>query len=168
MKINLWPTTIAVEKLSKDFCFEVFNNFAIADDKEWNKFLTPEHERELLNVVSSNFGESFKIVEGWMRIVPPNGKNSFDIHSDSHYGGDLIGVICIAGDEAVGGSLTLFDPAWRNPQRISDDVRPNTFNHVEDFEIGKFIIFPANVWHSVSSYYGISNRLTLNLVFKAA
>ena len=166
MKIDLWPTTIAVEHFPKDFCLEVVSNFAIADDKEWDKVLTESQVKMILAAASQNFGTEYEVIDGWVRIVPPGGNNDFEIHSDSHYGGDLVGVLFVQGDQDAGGNLTMFDPAWRNPQRVSDSVNPNVNKYVNQFEVGKFIMFPADVWHSVSPYYGSTKRITLNLVLK--
>lgn len=166
MKIDLWPTTIVTEQFPNDFCLEIMNNFAITNNKEWSEVLTDLQIKMILESVSQNFQGEYEIIDGWIRISPPNGNNDFEIHSDSHYGGDLIGVLCIAGEEGTGGNLTLFDPAWRNPQRVSDTVNPNVNKYIQPFEIGRFVVFPSNVWHSVSAYQGSVNRVTLNLVIK--
>lgn len=166
MKIDLWPTTIAVEQFPIDFCLETVSNFAINNDKEWDKVLSESQIKMILTAVSQNFDSHYEIVDGWVRTVPPNGNNDFEIHSDSHYGGELVAVLFVAGDQGVGGNLILFDPSWKNPQRVSDSVNPNVNKYVHSFAVGKFIVFPSNVWHSVSPYYGKSNRVTLNLVLK--
>lgn len=166
MKFDLWPTTIAVEHFPLDMCVDILNKYSEVNDKEWCNVITEEQSKMLLSAVESNFGKPAEIIEGWIRFVPPGGNNDFELHSDSHYGGDLVGVFNVMGDEGCGGNLVLYDPAWRNPQRVSDDVNPNALKHVEEFKVGKFTMFPGNVWHLVSTYTGTSKRLTLNLVIK--
>ena len=160
MILNLFPTKVVIEQLSEDRVLELATTFAETDNKDWANLDIPLND--VLDIASRTYGGSFEVVEGWVR----SGYNNFDIHCDNHYGNQLVCVVQLYGEEGSGGDLVLYDPAWRNPQYVSDTVNPNTVDHTVNFKIGQVIVFPADVWHRVTNYTGKITRITLNLMIR--
>lgn len=161
-ELNLWPTTVYQIDVDKMYCEHVFleivNNTALD--------ITPEEmvtlgSYDILLDLLAPVG-NVTIVDAWIRYSNSS-TDDFEIHCDSHKGSDYIGVLWLTGDDQSGGDLTIYDPSWRNPQHLRREEN-QTYNLKKQFkfEIGKFIIFPSNVWHSVSKYIGHGPRASLN------
>lgn len=160
MILNLFPTKVLIHQLPSDRVLELVSSFAEYDRKDWESLGVPFND--ILDIVASEYGGSYEIVDGWIR----NGYNSFDIHCDNHYGNQLVSVVQLYGDEGKGGDLVLYDPAWRNPQWVSDTKQPDSNTYVVPFKIGQAIVFPSDVWHKVTNYTGDISRITLNLMLR--
>lgn len=160
MMLELFPTRVAIEKLPEDRVLDLATLFAELGEKDWE--LLETNLDDVLQLVSQNYGGTYEIADGWVR----SGYSSFDIHCDSHYGNQFVAVVQLYGEESAGGDLVLYDPAWRNPQYVSDSINPNTVDYTVPFVIGQVIIFPADVWHRVTNYTGGISRITLNLMIR--
>ena len=144
----------------------ILNSHISNNTKNWEDILEKRFENLLLDIVNSYYGGKHEICEGWIRTLSTKDHNDFELHSDSHYGGQLVAVFQICGDEDCGGELVLYDPSWSNPQWVSDTKNKNCNTFIVPFKMGNLIIFPSNIWHKVNSYTGQSNRVTLNLILK--
>lgn len=160
MILNLFPTKVAIEQLSEERVLELATEFAESNDKNWTNLEVPLND--IMELVSKNYGGDYEVADGWVR----SGYSSFDIHCDNHYGNQFVCVVQLYGQEDAGGDLVLYDPAWRNPQYISDSINPNTVDYTVKFKIGQVILFPADVWHKVTNYTGRISRITLNLMIR--
>lgn len=163
---NLWPTKVVIESLPLEECMIILNSHVSNNTKDWEDIVEKRFENLLLDIVNSYYGGKHEICEGWIRTLSTKDHNDFELHSDSHYGGQLVAVFQISGDEDCGGELVLYDPSWNNPQWVSDTKNKNSNTFTVPFQMGKLIVFPANVWHRVNSYTGNTNRVTLNLILK--
>lgn len=163
---NLWPTKVVIESLPLEECMFIFNSHISNNTKDWKQLIEKRFESLLLNMISSYYGGIYEICEGWIRTLSSKEHNDFELHSDSHHGGQLVAIFQIAGDEKCGGELVLYDPSWNNPQWVSDTKNKNSNTFVVPFKMGNLIIFPNNVWHKVNTYSGQTNRITLNLILK--
>jgi hypothetical protein len=163
---NLWPTKVVIESLPLEVCMSILNEHAKNDTKDWEELVDVGFNALLLSIVNSHYGGTHEICEGWIRTLSTKGHNEFELHSDSHYGSQLVAVIQVSGNEGAGGELVIYDPSWNNPQWVSDTKNKNANTFVIPFKMGNLIIFPSNVWHRVKAYFGQSNRVTLNLMLK--
>lgn len=163
---NLWPTKVVIESLPLEECMIILNSHVSNDTKDWENIVEKRFESLLLDIVNSYYGGKHEICEGWIRTLSTKDHNDFELHSDSHYGGQLVAVFQISGDEDCGGELVLYDPSWNNPQWVSDTTNRNSNTFTVPFKMGKLVVFPSNVWHRVNSYTGQTNRVTLNLILK--
>jgi hypothetical protein len=163
---NLWPTKVVIESLPLEECMIILNSHVSNNTKNWEEIVEKRFESLLLDIVNSYYGGKYEICEGWIRTLSIKEHNDFELHSDSHYGGQLVAVFQISGDNGFGGDLILYDPSWNNPQWLSDTKNKNSNTYVIPFKMGNLIIFPSNVWHKVNSYKGQNNRVTLNLILK--
>jgi hypothetical protein len=163
---NLWPTKVVIETLPLEECMLILNSHVSNSTKDWEDIVEKRFENLLLDIVNSYYGGKHEICEGWIRTLSTKEHNDFELHSDSHYGGQLVAVFQVSGDEDSGGELVLYDPSWNNPQWVSDTKNRNSNTFTVPFQMGKLIVFPANVWHRVNSYTGNTNRVTLNLILK--
>ena len=160
MMIDIFPTRIVKEHLSENEVLELATRFAEHGDKDWEKVL---YDTSIItSKVEKWFNGKYEICDGWVR----SGYSGFDIHCDSHYGNQLVCVVQLYGEEDAGGDLVLYDPAWRNPQYVSDSINPNTVDYTVKFKVGQIILFPADVWHKVTNYTGKISRITLNLMIR--
>lgn len=160
MMLDIFPTRIVLEQLSEEEVLMLASRFAEYGDKDWETVL--EDRSIITSKIEKWFSGKYEICEGWVR----NGYSGFDIHCDSHYGNQLVCVVQLYGEEGAGGDLVLYDPAWRNPQYVSDSINPNTVDYTVPFKKGQIILFPADVWHRVTNYTGKINRITLNLMIR--
>ena len=163
---NLWPTKVIIESVSIEECLLILNSYVLDGDKDWGNVLEKRFEQVILNIANDAFGSKFEICEGWIRTISTSTHNDFDIHSDSHYGGHLVAILQVSGDENNGGELVIYDPSWSNPQWVSDTKNSNSNSFTIQFKMGSLIIFPSNAWHKVKAYTGKNNRVTLNLILK--
>ena len=163
---NLWPTKLVVESIPLEECFLILNTHASSGDNDWEQILEKRFEQVILNLASKSFDGSYEICEGWIRTISTDTHNDFELHCDSHYGGHLVAVLQVSGDEDVGGELVAYDPSWSNPQWVSDTKNSNSNTFAVPFKMGNLIIFPSNVWHKVNAYHGKNNRVTMNLILK--
>lgn len=163
---NLWPTKVVIETLPLEECMIILNSHVSNNTKDWEDIVEKRFENLLLDIVNSYYGGKHEICEGWIRTLSTKDHNDFELHSDSHYGGQLVAVLQISGDEDSGGELVLYDPSWNNPQWVSDTKNRNSNTFTVPFKMGNLVVFPANVWHRVNSYTGNTNRVTLNLILK--
>ena len=163
---NLWPTKVVIDQFEESDTMEIFNNYLIGNDSDWDTLIPENLQQKLLNVIEDNYSGKYEIIDGWIRKLETDSHNEFELHSDSHYGGHLISVIQLMGDENSGGNLIIYDPAWRNPQFMSDKKTEMSNRFEIPFNPTTVIIFPSNVWHKVSEYTGKTNRLTMNLIIK--
>lgn len=160
MMIDLFPTKVIIDNIGEENVLNLAGRYAEVGDKDWEYILT-DHSL-ITNIIEQNYGGEYEIVEGWVR----SGYNSFDIHCDSHYGNQLVCVVQLYGEEGAGGDLVMYDPAWRNPQWVSDTKQADSVTHTVQFKIGQVIIFPSDVWHKVTEYKGSISRITLNLMIR--
>lgn len=163
LKLDLWPTTIYQFNIGVENC--EFLKAVIASNSVLE--IPPEDmiASGAFDVVSDclkSIGTA-TIVDAWVRTADSDSNNSFEVHCDSHKGTDHIGVLWIGGEEGMGGDLVMYDPAWRNPQKLRNEGS-QTYNHkkVFPFKIGELVIFPADVWHEIKNYYGKTERISLN------
>jgi len=163
---NLWPTKVVIESLPLEVCMSILNEHAKNDTKDWEELVDVGFNALLLSIVNSHYGGTHEICEGWIRTLSTKDHNEFELHSDSHYGSQLVAVFQVAGDEDSGGELVIYDPSWNNPQWVSDTKNENAKVFVIPFKMGTLVIFPSNVWHRVKAYTGRTNRVTLNLMLK--
>jgi hypothetical protein len=163
---NLWPTKVIIESLPLEECIAILNLHISNSTKDWEKLIEKRFESLLLDIVNNHYHGKYEICEGWIRTLSTKHHNDFELHSDSHYGGQLVAVFQISGNEASGGELVLYDPSWNNPQWVSDTNNKNSNTFTVPFKMGNLIVFPSNVWHRVNSYSGQTNRVTLNLILK--
>jgi hypothetical protein len=163
---NLWPTKVVIESVDIEKCLNVLNSYFLNSDKDWENVLDKTFQQVILDIANVAFDGKFEICEGWIRTISTSTHNDFDIHSDSHYGGHLVAVLQVSGDENCGGELVVYDPSWNNPQWVSDTNNINSNTFTIPFKMGSLIIFPSNVWHKVKAYNGKNNRNTLNLILK--
>lgn len=163
IKNSLWPTDVYQLSISKDDCD--YLNAAIASYTAQG--IPPEdmNKDNAFDIISKSISQlgRITITDVWIRTAANAVNNNFEIHCDSHKGTDYIGVLWLTGQENHGGDVTLYDPAWRNPQRLRHE-RQQTYNlkHEFKFTLGEFILFPSNVWHEVSTYTGTVERISLN------
>lgn len=162
MIYDLFPTRIAVEKLSEDFVLSLTEKYAINPSKSYKDILSDIDIKMIESLISNNYPGKYIVCDGWVR----SGYNNFDIHCDSHYGNQLVAVLQLYGDKESGGDLVLYDPSWSNPQWMSDTQNSDTNTYTFKFTMGQLIIFPSNVWHKVTEYRGKTNRITLNLMIR--
>lgn len=163
---DLWPTRVVNVDVPLELCTKIYSQHVSIQSKDYEQVLDDNDKRLLLEYVNRYYLAEYDICDGWIRTLTSKGHNNFELHCDSHYGNQLVGVLQLFGDEDNGGDIKLYDPAWRNPQWMSDTKNKNSNSFIVPFKVGQFIIFPANVWHSVETYYGESNRVTLNLMFR--
>jgi hypothetical protein len=164
-KIDLWPTTIYQSNLDIDNC-KLLQALILSNEAMG---ITPEDmiqsgEFNMVLDLIKDVGNA-TIIDAWIRLAESdhNINNSFEIHCDSHKGTDYIGILWLSGDENRGGDLMLYDPAWRNPQHLRfENQQQYNLRHRLKFKIGELILFPSNVWHEVTSYYGTEKRISLN------
>ena len=107
---NLWPTKVIIESVSIEECLLILNSYVLDGDKDWGNVLEKRFEQVILNIANDAFGSKFEICEGWIRTISTSTHNDFDIHSDSHYGGHLVAILQVSGDENNGGELVIYDP----------------------------------------------------------
>lgn len=161
MMLNLFPTPVLIDYLNEEQVLELASSFATYGEKDWEMILSDPSI--ITDKIEKHFVGKYEICDGWVR----SGYSSFDIHCDSHYGNQFVCVVQLYGEEGVGGDLVLYDPAWRNPQYMSDCLsNPNTVDYTVKFKVGQIILFPANVWHKVTEYRGSITRITLNLMIR--
>jgi hypothetical protein len=163
---NLWPTVVYQTNIGLDKCLEIRAQLAAYEAQD----IPPEDmpRQEIFGPLLEDFKDigTFDIINTWAREVEPNGKdNNFEIHCDTHHHADYIAVVWLDGEEDCGGDLMLYDPAWRNPRnpRDFDKDSRHAYRHSVKFKVGEVIMFPACVWHSVTSYTGTRTRVGLNL-----
>lgn len=162
-KLDLWPTTVYQFELDKSYC--KFLKTVIATNSAMElppEDMIPSGVFDAVVDCISTVGHA-TIVDAWVRTAEIDVPNNFEIHCDSHKGTDYIGVLWLTGDNDMGGDLVLYDPAWRNPQRLrhDDNQTCNLKQHFK-FEVGTLTLFPADVWHEVTRYNGQSERISLN------
>lgn len=162
---HLWPTKLGIYDLHDDLrCDLAARLMASSTDAlefiEQNPDINELICRVLMDYSLQNF--EVKVVEAWTRTLG-GGSNHLGLHADSHYGGTHVAVLWLTGDFGQGGDLVLYDPAWRNPQRPVDGKQASANTRTVKFEPGKIVIFPADVWHSVTEYTGCT-RIGLNVV----
>jgi hypothetical protein len=160
MLLDLFPTKVIVETLSKDIFLDLAVKYSSSDSKDWKDLLADD--LMITNIMSTYYEGKYIICDGWVR----SGHNSFNIHCDNHYGNQFVCIVQLFGDQQSGGELVLYDPSWRNPQWMSDNKQADSITHVVPFIPGQVIIFPSNVWHSVTEYSGNISRITLNLMIR--
>ena len=163
LKLELWPTTVYQFDIGFENC--EFLKAVIASNAALE--IPPEDmitsgAFDMINERINTIGPA-TIVDAWVRTADSDGNNSFEVHCDSHKGTDHIGVLWVSGEEGMGGDLVMYDPAWRNPQRLHNEGN-QTYNHkrVFTFKVGVLTIFPAEVWHEIRNYYGKTERVSLN------
>lgn len=160
---NLWPTTVYRFTFDQDTCnilHAAIVSYAAQDipPEDMNKLGLFNSVADAVAVLGN-----VTISDVWIREAASAPNNNFEIHSDSHKGTDLIGVLWLTGTEGQGGDIVLYDPAWRNPQRMRyEQQQQYNIKQKFDFKIGELILFPSNVWHEVTSYYGTEKRISLN------
>lgn len=159
--IELWPTTIIIDDVSPDTCLKIHMRHIATGSKDWEDVITQAEIDDIFRDFNN-----YEICDGWVRTLTTNSNNNFELHCDNHYGNQLVAVLQLFGEEEKGGELVLYDPAWRNPQWMSDNVNPNINKFQFPFKMGQLVIFPANVWHEVKAYHGAINRTTLNLMLR--
>jgi hypothetical protein len=123
---NLWPTKVVIETLPLEECMIILNSHVSNSTKDWEDIVEKRFENLLLDIVNSYYGGKHEICEGWIRTLSTKDHNDFELHSDSHYGGQLVAVFQISGDDESGGELVLYDPSWNNPQWVSDTKNRNS------------------------------------------
>lgn len=160
MILDLFPTRFIIEQFDENVVFDLATKFAENGSKDW-EYIVSDHSI-VTRYLTNSFGGEYEIVEGWVR----SGYSSFDLHCDSHYGNQFVCVVQLYGEENAGGDLVVYDPAWRNPQWVSDTKNPDSNTHTIPFKIGRVIIFPSDVWHRVTPYTGGISRITLNLMIR--
>jgi hypothetical protein len=161
-KLDLWPTTVYQSYFSHADCD--FLRAVILSNSTLDK-----HPEEMITDGTFNFvrdrlssvGE-VTIIDAWIRTVELDCNNEFEVHCDSHKGTDYIGVLWITGDEDAGGDLVLYDPAWRNPQHIRHEQQKYSLNKTFKFSVGTLTVFPSCVWHKITAYHGLTERISLN------
>lgn len=162
-KFELWPTTIYQAYIDHADC-ELLRAVIAANtalDKPPEDMIS-DGTFSLISDCLSSVG-NVTIVDAWIRTVELNCKNDFEIHCDSHKGTDYIGVLWLTGEEDMGGDLVLYDPAWRNPQRLhNEDKQTYSINKTFKFTVGVLTVFPASVWHKITAYNGSQERISLN------
>lgn len=166
--LELFPTVITVDYLDNEVLSEIITSHALSGSKDWEACMSRATITQLEQLFSGWVGGSCTIVEGWVRTLGTNGHNDFELHCDSHYGNQYVAVVQMKGEEGKGGDLVLYDPAWRNPQFVSDTVNPNAYVYTIPFSVGRIMLFPSNVWHRVTEYTGTQSRSTLNLMVRRA
>lgn len=162
----MFPTIVTMDYLEDDILSELLSAYAITGSKDWEACMSQSTIHHLESIFSGWVGGKSVIVDGWIRTLGTSGHNDFELHCDNHYGNQYVAVIQLKGEEGVGGDLVLYDPAWRNPQFMSDGIKPNTFNYTIPFSVGRIVMFPSNVWHRVTEYVGTQSRSTLNLMIR--
>ena len=163
---DLWPTRVVTTEVPIDICVSIYDKYLQTGSKDWEDILDDKSLKYLTEQVNTYYLADYECIDGWIRTLSSNGNNDFELHCDNHYGNQLVGVLQVFGDEDCGGEINLYDPAWRNPQFVSDNINKNSNKFTVPFIKTQFIIFPADVWHSVSEYTGNVPRTTLNLMFK--
>jgi hypothetical protein len=165
---NLWPTKVGTYE-TDPLIGAQWAAILAASGMDGEQFLNEnEAYREDLMLVMKDYSLNrfdVQLIEAWTRRLDASQENSFELHSDSHYGGTHVLVFWMSGEEDVGGDLVLFDPAWRNPQVPMDRKQPHANAKTIKFKPGRMVIFPADVWHSVTKYSG-SVRYGLNVIFR--
>ena len=160
MMLQLFPTNVIIEQLNEDDVLDLATKFAEQGDKDW-EYLSID-DAFITKSLEEAYGGKYEIVEGWVR----SGYHSFDSHCDSHYGSQFVCVVQLYGEEGCGGDLVVYDPAWRNPQWVSDTKQQDANTYTFPFKVGRVIIFPSDVWHKVTPYTGKISRITLNLMIR--
>lgn len=162
-KLDLWPTTVYQFNIGAENC--EFLKAVIASNSALE--IPPEDmitsgAFDMIKDCLNEIGQAV-IVDAWIRLAGEASNNSFEVHCDSHKGTDHIGVLWISGEEDMGGELVIYDPAWRNPQRLRNEDK-QTYNNkkVFPFKVGTLTVFPSNVWHEVRNYNGKTERISLN------
>lgn len=162
---NLWPTKLGLYQLSDDARSDLAARL-ITTDADALQFIEQNQDIQALicGAMSDYALQKFNptIVEAWTRKLD-SGANHLELHVDSHYGGTHVMVMWLTGDADHGGDLVLYDPAWRNPQRPVDGRQDLANTKTVNFAPGRIAIFPADVWHSVTTYTG-SARIGLNVI----
>lgn len=163
LKLELWPTVVYQFDIGLENC--EFLRAVIASNSGLE--ITPEDmitsgAFDIITECANTIGNA-TIIDAWLRTANNDGDNHFEVHCDSHKGSDHIGVLWISGDENMGGDIVIYDPAWRNPQRLRNEGN-QTYNNKKllSFKIGTLTIFPADVWHEIRNYHGKTERLSLN------
>lgn len=162
-KLELWPTVVYQFDIGLANC--EFLKAVVASNAGLD--IPPE------DMITSGAFESIEecantigpatIIDAWVRTASEEDNNHFEVHCDNHKGSDHIGVLWITGDEGMGGDLVIYDPAWRNPQKLRND-NAQTYNYKKllPFKVGTLTIFPADVWHEIRHYCGKTERVSLN------
>jgi hypothetical protein len=162
-KLDLWPTTVYqfdIDSSSCEFLKSLILSNASLD-------VTPEDmissgAFDCVTKCANTIGPA-TIIDAWIRTAGEDENNHFEVHCDSHKGSDHIGVLWITGDENMGGDLVIYDPAWRNPQKlIKENLQTYSNNKLFPFKVGTLTIFPADVWHAIRNYCGKTERISLN------
>lgn len=164
--MDLWPTRVVITEIPLDICAKLYDKYVQTGSKDYEDILDEDSANYLKNQVDTYFLAEHEICDGWIRTLSTSSQNDFELHCDNHYGNQIVGVLQLFGDQDCGGEINLYDPAWRNPQFVSDRVNKNSNKFTVPFIPGQFIIFPANVWHSVNAYTGETPRSTLNLMIR--
>ena len=169
MKIyDLWPTRVVVTEIPIEYCARLYETYAITNSKDYEVLF--ENNKDIENYIKEQIDRyylnDYEFCDGWIRRLSTKENNDFGLHCDNHYGNQLVAVLQVFGDSESGGELNLFDPSWKNPQFVSDSKNSNVNKFTVPFIQGQLVIFPSNVWHSVNSYHGSSDRITLNLMVK--
>lgn len=162
-KIDLWPTTVYQSYVAHADCeylrAVIASNSAL--DKPPEDMIT-DGTFDFVSDCLSSVGIA-TIEDAWIRTVELNCSNEFEVHCDSHKGTDYIGVLWVTGEEDAGGDLVLYDPAWRNPQHMRHEANQTySLNKTFKFSVGTLTVFPANVWHKITAYNGMVERISLN------
>ena len=163
---NLFPTKLGLYEINKEYGLELAVKLA---SSEWDALQFIDADLDLQTLITETMKDysldqfSVSIVEAWVRKLH-SGANDLGLHCDSHYGGTHVIVFWLTGEDNRGGDLVLYDPAWRNPQRPNvDGTQPQLNTKTVPFKCGQVVIFPADVWHSVTEYSG-TLRYGLNVV----
>lgn len=162
-KFDLWPTTVYQFNIGVDQCnllrAEIALNSAL--DVHPEEMINSDQFNNIKDLISTV--GTVNIVDAWLRTAQPRVNNNFEIHCDSHKGTNYIGILWLSGDENQGGDLVIYDPAWRNPQRLQNENNQTcSYKKVFPFKVGTLTLFPAEVWHEVTLYSGIAERISLN------
>lgn len=160
---KLWPTTVYRFTFDQNICNMLHASIISYSAQD----IPPEdmNKQGLFNIIADAIKVlgTVDIADVWIRETVVSSNNNFEIHSDSHKGTDLIGILWLTGNENCGGDIVLYDPAWRNPQRMRyENQQQYNIKQQFNFKIGELILFPSNVWHEVTSYYGTEKRISLN------
>jgi len=161
-ELNLFPTKIYTDNIDKEYCL-LLSSWSLQqtlyfsdEDDNW----TIEDVKQKLNdpILKNLFNKTKGVIRDiWLR----NEHDHFDLHCDDHHNTTHIAIVWVSGENNKGGDLILYDPLWRNPQKLKKNEC--TFTHTIKFEIGKIVIFPSNVWHKVTKYNGNEKRLVINV-----